>query len=559
MKARPHQIEALDTVWTAMQTEKAVLLQAPCSFGKTFIIAKICQKLLSVLPSARILILMDREILVEQTRDKIQVACPELFMDIGVVCSSIQKLDAMSFEKRILIASRQSLINQLDKLMKTHLIVIDECHLLRTPHKERKPDQFGQIINFLKGYNPKLTLFGVTATPYRLSEGYIYGDRHPPGFEPYFKDLHYKGSVKRLEAEGFLAPLIGETINIQSLQTRLESIPLVGGEYNIDLLGKLMSEGIYINAAVELWQSKAKDRKKTLAFCVNIDHAEKLAEAFNKAGIKAVAIHSEQETFDQVQAIEELNKPNSEYKVFCSVAKLTTGVDVPEIDCLLIVRSTKSASLHVQMIGRVQRIAEGKNDGLVLDMVGNCHEFGKDLDKVKVKYKTQAEQQEKKNVKICPQCDNEVHVATRFCVHCNYEFAKSKEEQTTAPEMMNVEFNKPDPPLTVEVDSMYVMEHINKKNKKKTLRIKFDYPSIATYMKSISSYLCFEKDGYSSFAALKGRNLWAILTDNEIPCPASVDEALLLKKHIYKPKQLLVDFNGEYPEIKKFIYEEIPF
>jgi superfamily II DNA/RNA helicase len=116
--------------------------------------------------------------------------------------------------------------------------------------------------------------------------------------------------------------------------------------------------------------------KKTIAFCVSIDHAEWSAEQFRLAGINAIALHSKVEAGNSesgvVTAKEILSAfENDEYQVVFVVDMLNEGIDIPDVECLLMMRPTQSSTILTQQIGRGLRIAPGKQEVLVLDFIGN--------------------------------------------------------------------------------------------------------------------------------------------------------------------------------------------
>lgn len=555
MNLRPYQVTALENIWKALQCEQAVLLEAACSAGKTLLFSKIIQRLLAENPSFRVLILMDREILVTQTREKILKLAPELALNVGIVCASVSNTKIL--DRKITIASRQSLSNQLDKFSPVNLIVIDECHLMSVPHEDDGDDdldQFGTIIQTLKGYNSKTRLLGVTATPYRLNSGYIYGTKNIKGSQPYFSDVHHRITVSELQAIGFLAPLVGKTIHADGMEAQLDGIRVTAGEYNLLDLSNLMTRSIHINSAVEAWKAHALDRKKTIAFCVTIAHAEKLSEAFSKAGIPSIAIHSEQDDLTGYANMQALH--NGDGKVFCSVGKLTTGMDVVDIDCIIMARPTKSAALYKQMLGRGQRIAHGKTDCLVLDLVGNNNEFGTDLDRIKVKYKETPSSESVPIVKTCPQCEATLHPAVRICPDCQYEFISEEALEAEAAALKDVEYGIR-PPVEMYVSEMFVSAHVAKKTGKTLLRVRLVLGEFT--QTDTNLWLCFPDDGYTGYAVQKGRDLWTALTCGITDYPMSVAEAMERENEILKPWKVVVDMTRKYPEVLKVIEEEVPF
>ena len=551
MKLRDYQIKALESLWTALQVENNVLLESPCAAGKTVMFSKIVQRLLAENPSFRVLILVDREILISQTREKIMRVAPELALSIGIVCASVT--DTKTLHKPVTIASRQSLVKHLGRFEAVHLTIIDEVHLAAMPYEgeTEPPDQFGEILTCLREYNPKMRLLGVTATPYRLTDGHIYGKKNAKGALPYFQDVHHRITVAELQKEGYLAPLVGKTIVPNGLEDRLKAISLVAGEYNLGIMSRVMSEGIHIKSAVEAWKEHAADRKKTIAFCVTIEHAEKLAAAFNAAGISALAIHSQLDDLEGYARMTALK--NGGAKVFCSVAKLTTGMDVEDIDCILMARPTKSTALYKQILGRGQRIFTGKGDCLVLDLVGNINEFGSDLDRLKVRYKKGTDKDGKPINKDCPQCEALLHIAVRMCPDCGYEYPRTDFEEANKPDLVDAHFGS-QPPVELAVNYMYPGVHKAKETGKKLLRLRIE----AENSVSGSLWMCFPEDGYTGFAVEKGKALWKKLTFND-NYPRSADAAFDRAGEICKPDAVIVDLNGKWPEIKEVKCESIPF
>ena len=548
---RNYQVSALENIWKALQMEQSVLLEAACSSGKTLLFSKIIQRLLTENPSFRVLVLMDREVLVRQTQEKIIKVAPELVLDIGIICASVS--DEKVLHKRITIASRQSLAGQLNRFEAVNLVVVDECHLMAIPKdNEPEPDQFALIINTLRQYNPKTRLWGVTATPFRLNDGWIFGQKNAPGCRPYFDDVHYRITVGELLSEGFLAPLVGKTVVSGGLNERLNTVRLTGGEFNLGELSDVMCQGVHIRSAVEAWKEHASDRKKTLVFAVTIEHAEKLTAAFNAEGISALAIHSDQDDLTSYANMEALKK--GEAKVFCSVAKLTTGMDIPDIDCILMARATKSTALYKQILGRGQRIFTGKENCMVLDLVGNNHEHGTDLDNLRVKWRHKTDVKGMPVSKECPQCNASLHPAVRICTECGYEYPRTDFE-AEKPELTDTAYGS-SLPETYPVMSRYCTVHVSKKNNKELLRIRLE---MGDDMSTVTGnlWMCFE-DHYQGFAVEKGKKLWKKMTLGT-EYPKSVNEAIERENEILTPDRATVNISGRWPEVLSVEYDEVPF
>ena len=99
---------------------------------------------------------------------------------------------------------------------------------------------------------------------------------------------------------------------------------------------------------------------------------------------------------------------------------LTTGFDAPGTDLIALLRPTKSVGLYVQMVGRGTRLAEGKDDCLVLDFAGNTARHGP-IDTVDGRKKEPAGDGEAP-IKVCPECQTINHASVRHCIECDYEF-----------------------------------------------------------------------------------------------------------------------------------------
>jgi superfamily II DNA or RNA helicase/HKD family nuclease len=117
---------------------------------------------------------------------------------------------------------------------------------------------------------------------------------------------------------------------------------------------------------------------RALGFCVSVEHADYMARRFREAGIAAAAITGETAAAVRENAL--LRLKAGEVQVLFTVDLFNEGVDVPEIDTVLFLRPTESATVFLQQLGRGLRKARDKACLTVLDFVGNQHrEFRFDL------------------------------------------------------------------------------------------------------------------------------------------------------------------------------------
>ena len=110
---------------------------------------------------------------------------------------------------------------------------------------------------------------------------------------------------------------------------------------------------------------------RALGFCVSVEHARFMARRFTDAGLPAEAVWAETETDARAAALKKL--ASGELRALFSVDVFNEGVDVPEVDTILMLRPTESALVFLQQLGRGLRRYEGKDCVTVLDFIGTAH------------------------------------------------------------------------------------------------------------------------------------------------------------------------------------------
>ncbi|HSN96705.1 MAG TPA: DUF3427 domain-containing protein, partial [Candidatus Nanopelagicales bacterium] len=112
------------------------------------------------------------------------------------------------------------------------------------------------------------------------------------------------------------------------------------------------------------------DQMRAIGFCVSIEHAEFMARRFSEAGLLSLAVHGELPREVRDEAVGRLRR--REVNVLFTVDLYNEGVDIPEVDTLLLLRPTESATLFLQQIGRGLRLSQGKERALILDFIGQA-------------------------------------------------------------------------------------------------------------------------------------------------------------------------------------------
>lgn len=139
------------------------------------------------------------------------------------------------------------------------------------------------------------------------------------------------------------------------------------GDFQLGSLSQAVNTDSTNSITVRAWLANTHDRKSTLVFCVDIDHTKTLTETFRQYGIDARYITSG--TSKEVRAEQLRAFKNQEYPVLVNCGLFTEGTDIPNIDCVLLARPTRSRNLLIQMIGRGLRLFPRKENCHIIDMV----------------------------------------------------------------------------------------------------------------------------------------------------------------------------------------------
>lgn len=147
----------------------------------------------------------------------------------------------------------------------------------------------------------------------------------------------------------------------------LSKVRTSGGDFQIGALSKAVNNEDINELTVRSWLAKASDRKSTLGFCVDKAHVSSLTDCFRSHGIDARYVDSDTKNTIRKERLDGFKA--GEYPVLLNCGIYTEGTDIPNADCVLLARPTKSRSLLIQMIGRGLRLHASKENCHVIDMV----------------------------------------------------------------------------------------------------------------------------------------------------------------------------------------------
>lgn len=336
VQLRHYQADAVQAVRQSLSAGKrAPLLVAPTGAGKTVMFSHITEGALR--KGKRVTILVHRERLLDQAS--------EALSRLGVVHGLIKAGRTPDPRQLVQIAGVDTLVNRLDRYAPPDLIIADEGH-------HAVASKWRKIVAAF----PSARLLGVTATPERL-DGKGLGD--------VYDDLIRTTEVSDLIAEGFLCQPVyygPSTVDVSGMGSG-------GGDFTRKDAEKAADKPVITGCAVDHYR-KICGGAPAIVFAVSVQHAEHVAAQFQAGGFTAAVIEGKQDSKHQRNLIAALGDGRLQVLVSCDL--VSEGFDLPVVTAAILLRPTKSLSLHLQQIGRVLRPHASKTHAIILDHVGNC-------------------------------------------------------------------------------------------------------------------------------------------------------------------------------------------
>lgn len=331
---RPYQSRAVALTLAALSRNP--VLVAPTGSGKTVMGCAIAARFAA--DGRRVLWIAHRKELIEQAAATL---APYLDFPPGIIMAGFGDSPMSSVQ----VASIQTLVRR--QMPACDLVIIDEAHHATAG-----------------GYDCLMDLsvprIGLTATPFRF-DGQGLGD--------VFGEIVVAAYTDELCASGVLhAPKVyaGHTPDLRGVRKAM-------GDYVASALAERLNNGALVGDIVETWKARA-DGKRTVAFAVNVDHSQAIARQFRDAGIRAEHIDGATPRAEREATLSRLRDGHTQIVSNCMI--LTEGWDLPALEVAIIARPTASLNLHLQMLGRIMRAADGKEGCIVLDHAGNHYTHG---------------------------------------------------------------------------------------------------------------------------------------------------------------------------------------
>jgi len=255
------------------------LVAVPTGGGKTVILAEITKQAIKKWPKTKVLILSHVKEILSQNHKALEF---HTGLRVGIYSAGIGLREV----EQVTVASIQSVFRKPKLFEDYDLIIIDECH--RIPRGDNT-----MYLKFFAGLkNPKY--LGLTATPYRLGSGLIYGEEDSI-FTELIYDLTTKEKFLQLIDDGYLCNL---KVQATDMALNVNNIKTVAGDFDNKQMSQNLDVDRITKIAVKEIIRSGENYKKWLIFAIDIKHAENIAEELGKNDIPTMVVHSKME-FDR--------------------------------------------------------------------------------------------------------------------------------------------------------------------------------------------------------------------------------------------------------------------
>ncbi|KAG1825879.1 P-loop containing nucleoside triphosphate hydrolase protein [Suillus subaureus] len=372
VKLRPYQESCLEACRNALQAGATRIgVSLPTGAGKTTVFISLLAQISppSHSPStSRALIIVNSIELARQAAAQAAAQFPQWHVEIeqGVKHKASGNAD-------VTVATYQTLL-QPRRLAKFHpgnlkAVIVDEAHHAAAPSYRR----------ILAHFDPAIKSPDVTFQPPQLSRPIpIIGfsatfSRHDGlALGSVFQQIVYHRDFLEMIKEQWLCDVRFTSVKA-NIDLRNVTVNSKTGDFNATSLAHIINTDTVNNLVVQAWLDRARQRRSTLVFCINIAHIRALTNTFKDFGVDARYLHSGTPASERHALITAFKA--GKYPVLVNCAILTEGADIPNIDCVIVARPTRSRNVFAQMIGRGMRQSPltGKVNCRIIDFVDSTN------------------------------------------------------------------------------------------------------------------------------------------------------------------------------------------
>ena len=173
----------------------------------------------------------------------------------------------------------------------------------------------------------------------------------------------YDLNATKLINLGFLIPPEIHFFNVPVVRN-------VGSNYHQVYTNYIVENEDRNNMIIKATKKMVSAGKKVLILVVRVNHGKKIMELLDDAGLNAKFLDGAKSTKSRLDTIQEMKDGKLEVLVASKI--FDQGVDIPELDALVLAGSGKSSGRALQRIGRVIRLAKGKTKAIIVDFYDNC-------------------------------------------------------------------------------------------------------------------------------------------------------------------------------------------
>ena len=267
-----------------------------------------------------------------------------------VLQQAVRTFDKQDVNPDLLTAGMvQTLTRRVDKLPTPDVILVDEAH-----HALAKSYQ-----NILNKF-PKAIVLLFTATPHRTGRVQL---------DQIADDIIVGQSIHELTEKGFLAPFryFQPPGDFDSKLLKRGST----GDFTNDSMQQAMSTKIFGHIVKQY--KRIAPEMQAVVYTYSIDSAIKIAAEFNSEGISAIEVDGTTSKEKRDLAVRKFRE--QEIKILVNVNLFTEGVDLPNVDCVIMARPTASLALYLQFSMRCLNPRPGKT-AIIIDHANNFKAFG---------------------------------------------------------------------------------------------------------------------------------------------------------------------------------------
>ena len=520
--------------------------------GKSVIPPMFMAKAFGMYPNSRFLLCTHVKELISQNERAMRKIWPTA--PIGVCSAGLKRWENWC---PIIYAGVASVYKRAAELGHIDLMFIDEAHLL-APNDNT---MYQKLILELKVRNPYMKVIGMTATPFRMGQGYLTDDGL---FTDFSLDMTSMNDFVYFIDEGYLSNLVTPSVQnvIDVSDVRQEKY-----DFNQRDLQRVCDKESIIKNSLEEAYELGRDRKSWMVFGAGVENCYHISERLTAMGVSNVIVHGNKKEYPKTDeqndnAIKGFK--SGYYRAIVNCNMLTTGFDHPKADFLIGLRPSTSVNTHVQILGRMTRPyyhpdwsheqlrlkeerfaameAGGKKDALIADFADNISRLGP-INDPRVPGK-RGEGTGEMPLKICDNCGAANHTVAKVCAVCAEPFIMYSKLKSQASSEIVV--RREGDHITTYTDEHWTRKVHTSKAGNESLKVTY----FVNDNKSFTAYLGFGGKGYSK---KKAHDWWRQHFGDTIPEDA--EEAAEWFSRCRQTVQIVVSEPADkYAEILEYLF-----